>query len=529
MSENSKWTRFLPDKLEKWLTGDAPDTAPGVEYTPGPAQGDDPLLSYAPPGVEWTPGGDDTLASCPVCGEAYPVDADPAAPCPSCGADRPDQGLPAGVDDSPTRVRVPVLDPDAAFQPRRPCAACGGEVDIDGYCMTCGEKATSERDHFREEPARWLAGVCDRGIRHHRNEDAMALAASQEPGERGVLVVCDGVSTSIDSDVASLAAAQAARDVLWANQPKGVGTEESRSAAMTQALVESARVANEAVVERTALDSDNAASATFAAAVVSDGLVFYANLGDSRVYWLPDEGEDRQLSVDDSVAQARIEAGIPREEAENGEGAHSITKWLGRDAADVVPRVGVLQPTTEGWVVVCSDGLWNYASLPDQIRDVLDEALAADPQPSSLVDVTERMVAWANGMGGRDNITVALARLGGLAMLAETDAPSVTTPVPVAPPAAAAAPQTEPVEFEQPAWSLPDDSSAPSALGTAQTPSGTVPAAEAPEVGIPPRPAPATPAPSAATAPYVEGPAPAVPPGPATTPPPGIVVPNPAD
>jgi serine/threonine protein phosphatase PrpC len=262
---------------------------------------------------------------------------------------------------------------------------------------------------------------------------------------------------------------------------------------MSQALVESARVANEAVVERTALDSDNAASATFAAAVVSDGLVFYANLGDSRVYWLPDEGEDRQLSVDDSVAQARIEAGIPREEAENGEGAHSITKWLGRDAADVVPRVGVLQPTTEGWVVVCSDGLWNYASLPGQIRDVLDEALAADPQPSSLVDVTERMVAWANGMGGRDNITVALARLGGLAMLAETDAPSVTTP------------------------------------GTAQTPSGTGPAAEAPEVGIPPRPAPATPAPSDATAPYDEGPAPAVPPGPATTPPPGIVVPNPAD
>ncbi len=42
----------------------------------------------------------------------------------------------------------------------------------------------------------------------------MALDAHPEPGSRAVLVVCDGVSTSTDSDVASLAAARAARDVL---------------------------------------------------------------------------------------------------------------------------------------------------------------------------------------------------------------------------------------------------------------------------------------------------------------------------
>ena len=51
-----------------------------------------------------------------------------------------------------------------------------------------------------------------------------------------MLVVCDGVSTSIDSDVASLAGARAARDVLVAQQPAGLGTPASRAAAIAAAL-----------------------------------------------------------------------------------------------------------------------------------------------------------------------------------------------------------------------------------------------------------------------------------------------------
>ena len=62
--------------------------------------------------------------------------------------------------------------------PRAPCLQCGGAVDDDGYCTQCGTKAPSQRDHFEEQPAPWVAGVCDRGIRHHRNEDAMALRRS---------------------------------------------------------------------------------------------------------------------------------------------------------------------------------------------------------------------------------------------------------------------------------------------------------------------------------------------------------------
>lgn len=284
------------------------------------------------------------------------------------------------------------------------CRSCGGTVGADGYCQTCGAKAPSARDHFTEAPAEWVGGVCDRGIQHHRNEDAMALWAD---GDRAVLVVCDGVSTSIDSDVASLAAAERARDVLAGHVATGPDRGADADAVVAATLVAATIAANAAVVATTAADSTNAASATFAAAVVVGDRVHLANLGDSRVYFLG--ATQRQLlSLDDSMAQAFIAEGMPREEAEALPRAHAITKWLGRDAPDVVPRTATFAVPEPGWLVVCSDGLWNYASDPDDLAVQLAAATVVDADPLHLA---QRLVAWANARGGHDNVTVAVARV----------------------------------------------------------------------------------------------------------------------
>ena len=208
------------------------------------------------------------------------------------------------------------------------------------------------------------------------------VAAEQDAGSRAVLVVCDGVSTSLDSDVASLAAARTARDALAAHKPAGLGTPASRVAAISNAVVKAAAAANAAVIENTAPGSDNAASCTFAAAVVEDDLVVYGNVGDSRIYWIPDRGSSEdptELSVDDSVAQMRIAMGTPRDEAENGPQAHAITKWLGRDSPDFAPRTGSLTVVAPGWLLVCSDGLWNYASEASAIQSLIADLTSEDP------------------------------------------------------------------------------------------------------------------------------------------------------
>jgi serine/threonine protein phosphatase PrpC len=342
-----------------------------------------------------------------------PADAladDPTVPLPAPQASAAPGVLWQGADIPTQPVAFPGGDPALAWSDT--CPGCGGVVDTDGYCTQCGARAPRPRDHYTLAPVSWIGGVCDIGRHHSGNEDALAVAADPEPGSRAVLVVCDGVTTSQDSDVASLAGAKAACRSLWgAGRPAGLGFEASRQAALDQALRQAIREADAAVVAATAPDSANPASATIAIAWILGPVICSANLGDSRVYWFPDEGEPRQLSEDHSLAQAQINEGVARSTAEASALAHTITRWLGRDAGSPEPSLAQFPLTESGWALVCSDGLWNYASSPDDLGAVLAQAAKSDdglaPSPAVLA---ERLVAWANEQGGHDNVTAALAR-----------------------------------------------------------------------------------------------------------------------
>ena len=146
-----------------------------------------------------------------------------------------------------------------------------------------------------------------------------------------------------------------------------------------------------------------------------------------------------QLTVDDSVAQQQIESGVAKEVAETGEFAHAITKWLGRDAQDIVPAVAFHDITGPGWLLACSDGLWNYASEPAALAAQIAAAGPVDPGTLAL-----KLVEFASSAGGHDNITAALARVGPLAPppppspaaaeTAATAAPADAPPAPDVPP-----------------------------------------------------------------------------------------------
>jgi serine/threonine protein phosphatase PrpC len=123
-------------------------------------------------------------------------------------------------------------------------------------------------------------------------------------------------------------------------------------------------------------------------------------IGDSRAYWLAEDG-GRRLTADDSWAGQMVASGaLTEEEAERHPNAHVITAWLGADAGELDPHVWTFTPEGPGVVLVCSDGLWNYYPEADAL-------LAAAPSAASRpMEAARTLTGLANDAGGRDNITV---------------------------------------------------------------------------------------------------------------------------
>jgi serine/threonine protein phosphatase PrpC len=347
------------------------------------------------------------VSVCPKCGGGVAADDEF---CEACGAVLHDEfrSAPAPVSHiEPVARTEPTEPPTAAtIAPTPGGCTCGGTFDADCWCDQCGQRAPSERDHLVVTLSPRLAAVCDKGRHHPRNEDAVALA---ETGCRLVLVVCDGVSSTTDADIAAVAAANAARDVLRDAQRPSATSPAKRVEYYSDLMSNAATAANtEAVAAARKVGGENAPSCTFAAAVVDRELVVAGWVGDSRVYWLGDDQTALQLSIDDSWVTDQVDHGMSRTQAEADPLAHSITRWLGADATDPSARCGSLAATGGGWVLVCSDGLWNYCSGASDLADLITKYESRDP-----TEIAGHLVDWANEQGGHDNITVALARVEG--------------------------------------------------------------------------------------------------------------------
>ncbi|MFI8517081.1 PP2C family serine/threonine-protein phosphatase [Streptomyces sp. NPDC085481] len=300
--------------------------------------------------------------------------------------------------------RAALRSPDAGDD-RKVCVACRtGWVDRDGYCEHCGHAQPRERDHMEEELPT-VAAVSDRGLRHHRNEDAFAVCSTALPdgSPAALAIVCDGVSSATRPDEASSAAASAAGAALLAALPRGTHPQQ----AMHEAIVAAAEAVN-SLAEETPKEHEhqNSPACTIVGSIVAGGLLVVGWVGDSRVYWVPDDRSTppARLTEDDSWAAQMVAAGLMNEaEAYADERAHAITGWLGADAYELEPHTAAFKPDRPGVVVVCTDGLWNYAEGAEDMARVVPPDAADRPLHGAQV-----LVGHALDGGGHDNVTVAL-------------------------------------------------------------------------------------------------------------------------
>jgi serine/threonine protein phosphatase PrpC len=285
-------------------------------------------------------------------------------------------------------------------EPAAGCRACGASADAigeDGYCSVCGvrEKPPAERTELDLGLA---AAVSDQGRVHRRNEDAFHLEAPSETTL--AIVVCDGISSASSGDVAAQTAASAAGAVLSAAAL-------DPSAGARDATVEAIRVAREAVgqVPWTTRVDRAVPSCTLVSALWRGGEVTVGWVGDSRAYWIGADGVTQLTSDDSWVVEQLSEGQMSPEQAAHDPRLHSITNWVGPDAPDREPRVASLRPESPGRLLVCTDGLWNYAPSPQELAQLI----AALPSGAAAAAVARALTDTALARGGRDNITVAVA------------------------------------------------------------------------------------------------------------------------
>jgi PPM family protein phosphatase len=317
------------------------------------------------------------MTACPACG-AQVHEADTF--CEACGHEL---GTPPPVH----TVKVPRRGRwlSSAGSPIA-CQSCGGASFDDDYCASCGTRRPVGQDH-RELDLDVVAGVTDRGLRHHRNEDAMGIGVSVG---WYIGVVCDGVSSSHRPDAASHAAVAAATPALL--EELGEGKEPDA------AIVTATRAAQAAATLAAGADpGTNPPACTFVCAVLTGDTVTVGWVGDSRAYWLPADGEPACLTQDDSLAGRLAAEGVDVAQIPQAGPATALVRWLGADSTDNAARLATFSPSGPGRVLVCSDGVFRY-------RPAATDLAAIVPDKSPL-DTARDLVAFALEQGGHDNIT----------------------------------------------------------------------------------------------------------------------------
>ncbi len=277
------------------------------------------------------------------------------------------------------------------------CAKCGApadRIDADRYCLACGNRQLAiSHDPLELQPALNLAGVSDRGHRHQQNEDAIGLTSIDRTA---IIVVCDGVSSSQHPELASQAAVAACTEAI----ERSLQQDTDPTIAIYQGIA-AALTAVAQIPFDPNLDTDPS-STTIVTALVRDNLATIGWVGDSRAYWLATD-KSLQLTEDDSWVREAIAAGeITPAAAASSPHAHAITRWLGADAIDDgKPNLTTFTIPGAGYLLLCTDGLWNYAPAPSSLYHLIQQA--ANPNPLAI---SNHLMRYANQQGGQDNITV---------------------------------------------------------------------------------------------------------------------------
>ncbi len=257
-----------------------------------------------------------------------------------------------------------------------------------------------------------VGDLTDIGLKRERDEDATAVASGRSTANEPwyVLVACDGVSSSSHAGSASRIAATTARDALAHHARSGDIDFEAAPWAVNAAI----RAGHIAIcAENLEHGVEGPPATTIVAALVYRGQLTVGWVGDSRAYWLTNDGAELLTHdhswVNDAVATGKMSEGDAAREPL----AHALTRCLGPiergdTSTPVEPDVRGRSLVGPGHVVLCTDGLWNYYADPVALANLVRGACGVDEGKTTAARIARHLVNHAIARGGGDNVSVAV-------------------------------------------------------------------------------------------------------------------------
>jgi serine/threonine protein phosphatase PrpC len=241
-----------------------------------------------------------------------------------------------------------------------------------------------------------LAGLSDVGCQRENNEDRFGYwepATDEEFERKGrLLSVADGMGGHEGGAEASRIAVETVEEIY----------KSAEGGDIRAILLKAFQSAHQRILEYADAHPGLQGMGTTCTAVVVRGLdLFYAHIGDSRLYLAREESIYR-LTRDQSYVGKLVEQGIiSTEEAGTHPQRHILTSAMGA-GGELLPECPEepLSLESRDVLVLCTDGLWSLLAEADVQKVVTSN------QPE---EACKELVKMARDHGGPDNITVQVA------------------------------------------------------------------------------------------------------------------------
>jgi protein phosphatase len=258
-----------------------------------------------------------------------------------------------------------------------------------------------------------IAARTDVGLVREHNEDSflignLAMGDAYSENDLGVLraeavpallMVADGVGGAASGEIASSLATQVVFDKLRERAAQGAL---KGAVVIADSLQQAVVAANDAIHDHSKANrSHHGMGTTATVGLVVAGMVYFAQVGDSRAYIIRD-GVAKQITKDQSLVQRMVDAGkLTPEQAERSEHRNIILQALGPEKS-IVPEFTRERLFNNDLLVLCSDGLSNQMSASE-----IAETAARNADLEALCDA---LVHRAIETGAPDNVTVVVGR-----------------------------------------------------------------------------------------------------------------------